>query len=168
MGESLVNAGPPQKADMIVVLGGDWKGQRILKAAGLAREGYAPKVMVSGANGFWGHHESDLSIPFAVENGYLRDDFIPVTFPALATVDEAAHDIEQLRKMGVHKILLVTSPWHTARAVRIFHRTAPDLEVHAVSSDDRHWAGGYWWKGREGRKLWLMEEMKTAADLLGL
>ncbi len=153
---------------MVVVLGGDWRGHRILKAAGLVHDGYAPKVLVSGAGGFFGHYESELATAFAVERGYPRDSFIAYTYPALATLDEAAHDADQLRKLGVHKILLVTSPWHTARAVRIFHRVAPDIEVHAVPCDDRNWSNGYWWRSREGRKAWVFEELKTSAYFLGI
>ena len=38
MGRFLVETQPPEKADMIVVLGGDWYGNRILKAAELVKQ----------------------------------------------------------------------------------------------------------------------------------
>ena len=124
LGAILDSSEPPQKADMIVVIGGDARGNRILKAAELVREGYAPKVLVSGQGAMYGRHESDLAIDFAVEHNYPRDEFIPFRYPALSTVDEAAADIRQLRELGVHKYLLVTSPYHTARAARIFREGA--------------------------------------------
>ena len=163
-----MTAEPPQKADMIVVLGGDWTGRRILKAAQLVQQGYAPKILVSGANGFFGYHESTLSIRFATTHGYPENIFVPLTFPALSTQDEAENDIATLRKLGVHKYLLVTNTWHTARAGRIFRRLAPDLEMHPVGSWDRFWDNGYWWKNREGRKIWFTEETKTIAGFLGI
>lgn len=164
LGAILDNSEPPQKADMIVVIGGDDRGNRILKAAELAREGYGPKVLVSGQGAMYGRHESDMAIDFAVEHNYPRDEFIPFRYPALSTVDEAAADIRQLRELGVHKYLLVTSPYHTARAARIFRREGAGLEVHAVSAPDPYWRNGEWWKTREGRKLWFLEFLKTMAD----
>lgn len=168
MGQALVNDGPPQKADVIVVLGGDWRGHRILTAARLAREGYAPTVFVGGAANFFGHHESELATTFAVEHGYPREAFVAYSYPALATLDEVAHDADELRKRGVHKLLVVTNPWHTARAMRIFHSVAPDLEAHAVACDDRNWNNGHWWETREGRKQWAFEAIKTTGEFLGL
>jgi len=66
MGAYLVNAGPPEKADIALVLAGDGEGNRILTAAQLARRGYISRVLVSGPSGIYGLHECDLAIPFAV------------------------------------------------------------------------------------------------------
>jgi len=166
LGAMLNDSEPPQKADMIVVIGGDSRGSRILTAAELVRDGYAPKVFVSGVDEIYGHHESELAIDFAVQHGYPRDEFIAFHYPVLSTVDEARADVRELRRLGVHKYLLVTSVYHTARASRIFRREGPDLDVHPVSAPERYWQNGEWWKDREGRKLWLNETIKTIADYL--
>jgi uncharacterized SAM-binding protein YcdF (DUF218 family) len=164
---AVLNAGePPRKADLIVVIGGDVRGSRILTGAELVREGYAPKVLVSGGGDFYGFHESDLAIDFAVQHGYPRDIFIPFRYAALSTANEAQEDIQELRRLGVHKYLLVTSIYHTARAGRTFRREGPDLEVHPISAPERYWHNGEWWQDREGRKLWLEEAVKTIADFL--
>ncbi len=55
---------------MIVVLAGDFSGNRILAAGDLVRRGFASKALVSGTSGEYGMHESDLAIPFAVRHGY--------------------------------------------------------------------------------------------------
>lgn len=168
MGACLVTSETPQKSDMELVLGGDATGSRILKACELLKSGYASRVMVSGEGSYYGTHESVLAINFAVSRGCPEDDFLPFKFPATNTVEEAGHVIPELRRLGVHRLLIVTSPSHTARAHRIFHRLAPDMEIHTVASDDRRWNGGYWWKTREGRKAWLLEAVKTLADFIGL
>ena len=164
LGAILDGSEPPQKADMIVVIGGDARGNRILKAAELVREGYGPKVLVSGQGAMYGRHEADMAVDFAVAHNYPRDEFIPFRYPALSTVDEAAADIRQLRELGVHKYLLVTSAYHTARAARIFRREGAGLELHTISAPDPYWQNGEWWKSREGRKLWFLEFTKTLAD----
>lgn len=166
LGAVLTRAEPPSKADIVVVIGGDHFGDRILKGAELVREGYAPKLLVSGAAEMYGRFESDLSINYAVAHGYPRDAFISLHYPALNTVDEAEADIQELRRLHVHRYLVVTSAFHTARAGRIFRRIGPDLEVHMISAPARYWNGGQWWKNREGRKIWLEETLKTVADYL--
>ncbi|MGD1070567.1 MAG: YdcF family protein [Bryobacteraceae bacterium] len=168
LGAMLVNSEPPQKADIAVVLAGDGSGHRILKAAELARQGYVPKVLVSGSQRFFGATESGAAVDFAVDHGYSRDYFIAFQSPSLSTEEEARHLVPELRKLGVHKYLLVTSYFHTGRAGRILHRNGPELELHVVGTAYPHWNDGYWWKDREGRKIWLQEEAKTVADFFRL
>jgi uncharacterized SAM-binding protein YcdF (DUF218 family) len=168
LGAVLVSAETPQKADIVVVIGGDYKGNRILKGGELVREGYVPKVLCSGSGGIYGHFESDLEIEYAVSRGYPADTFIGLHYPALNTDDEARAVIGRLRQLGVHKYLLVTSDFHTARAGRIFRREGRDLEEHTISAPDPDWNGGQWWKNREGRKIWFYEMIKTITDRFGI
>jgi uncharacterized SAM-binding protein YcdF (DUF218 family) len=167
-GAILVNAEAPQKADIVVVIGGDYKGNRIMKGAELVRQGFAPEVLSSGSGDMYGSFESDLAIAYAVSHGYPRSDFISLQYPALSTADEARAVIARLRRMGVHKYLLVTSDYHTGRAGRVFRREGRDLEVHTIAAPDPNWNNGRWWSTREGRKLWLNEMMKTVADRFGI
>src|SRR5262249_34737914 len=76
LGSFLVIDQPPEKADAILVLAGDFTGNRILTAAKLVRAGYAPKAVVSGPDGIFGMSECDLSIPFAVKAGFPESYFI--------------------------------------------------------------------------------------------
>jgi uncharacterized SAM-binding protein YcdF (DUF218 family) len=168
LGAMLMNAGPPQTADIAVTMAGDTGGNRVLRAAELVREGYVPKVLVSGAGRQYGIPESTLAINFAVANGHPREYFIALQHPAFSTKEEAGYIIPEFRKLGVRKYLLVTSPHHTARAGRILHRAAPDLDMHIVAAFGPHWNNGYWWTEREGRKIWLEEEAKTIAELFGI
>jgi uncharacterized SAM-binding protein YcdF (DUF218 family) len=168
MGALLVNAGAPVKADIVVVIGGDWLGNRILKGAELVREGYAPRLLASGVGPMYGSFESELAVNYAVAHGYSRADFLALHYPAVSTVDEARAVIPRLRALGVHHFVLVTSEYHTARAGRIFRREARDLSVDVVASSTNDWHGGEWWKDREGRKLWFNEAVKTIADYLGI
>jgi uncharacterized SAM-binding protein YcdF (DUF218 family) len=163
-----VNEGPPQKADIAVVLAGDALGNRILTAAELCKEGYVPKVLVSGPDQFYGTWESELEISWAEKHGYPESEFIAFHHKSTSTIAEARNIVPELRRLGIHKYLLVTSDYHTGRATRIFRRIGPDLEVHPVGAPDPAWNHGYWWKNREGRKYWLYEALKSVADWLGI
>jgi len=168
MGQLLVLDQPPVKANAVVVLGGDATGSRILKAAQLVKEGYAPIVLVSGVGELYGFTEGELAIEFAVRNGYDRNTMVPVRDAALSTADEGKFDTGALRQMRARRFILVTSYSHTARATRVFRRAAPDLEVCTVGVKQPGWNNGRWWLEREGRKVWLMEAMKTIGDYVGL
>jgi uncharacterized SAM-binding protein YcdF (DUF218 family) len=164
LGNFLVKAEPPQKADIIVVLAGDGFGHRIEKAADLVKEGWAPKVLVSGPNGNYGNYECDLAIPFAVKEGYPESYFMHLEHRARSTEEEAQAVLEKLRAMGVKRLLLVTSNYHTRRAGKIFHRAAPDLEIFVVAARDESFSPDSWWRIREARKTFLLEWTKTVAE----
>lgn len=148
---------------MVFVLAGDTYGNRILKGAELVREGYAPKAVISGPEGLYGFYECDLAIPFAVKAGYPASYFVPFPHGAKSTREEAADSAEELRRLGAHRVLLVTSEYHTRRAGNVFRAAAPDLTFIVVSAPDRYFTRTGWWRDREARKTFLIEWMKTIA-----
>ena len=168
LGGYLVHAGPPQKADIALVLAGDSFGLRILEAAELVREGYAPKVVVSGPAGMYGYYECDLAIPFAVNHGYPESYFLHFRHSARSTKDEAQESVDELRRLGAKTVLLVTSDFHTRRAGRIFRSAAPDLTFFVVAAPDHDFTASGWWRSREGRKVFVIEWMKTVTEWFGL
>lgn len=168
LGNALINAEAPVKADLAVVLAGDSYGHRVLKGAELVREGYAPAALVSGPSGSYGLHECDLAIAFAVKKGYDAGHFIPARHHALSTAEEAEILAKELRRRGVRRYLLVTSNYHTARAGRIFRRHIPEIEVHVVAARDEWFDPENWWKTREGCKRFVLEWQKTVAGFIGM
>jgi len=168
LGAYLVKTDPLQKADIALVLAGDDSGNRILKAAELVRQGYAPKLLVSGPSGVYGYHECDLAIPFAVKAGYPESMFVHLESDANSTQEEAQAAVAELRRLGAHRILLVTSDYHTRRAGRIFRAAAPELIFDVVAAPDVYFSPGGWWHDREGRKTFAIEWLKTVTSWFGI
>lgn len=168
LGAYLVQAGPPQKADAALVLAGDGWGYRVLTAAQLARDGFVPRVLVSGPDGAYGLHECDLAIPFAVKHGYPESYFVHMENSARSTVAEARAVLPEIRRMGVQRLIVVTSNFHTRRAGAIFRELAPDLTILVVAAQDKDFTADGWWHGRQGQKTFLMEWEKTIANGMGL
>jgi uncharacterized SAM-binding protein YcdF (DUF218 family) len=168
IGSLYIQDGPPVAADIIVVLAGDYSGERILKGAELARQGFAPVVLADSSDAMYGRTESELSIGYAVQKGYSPNLFATAGWTAHSTVEEAKAAIAELRRRHVHRVLVVTSLWHTGRSGRIFRRLAPEMEIHMVSADDPEWHGGNWWLDRQGKKAFFLEGVKTIADYLGV
>jgi uncharacterized SAM-binding protein YcdF (DUF218 family) len=168
MGAFLVDAEKPVHADVIVVLGGDPYGHRILRAAELVKEGYASKILVSGAPGFYDLHESDLAIPFATRRGYPAAWFAPLLNNAHSTDEEALAIRPELEKLHTHRVMVVTSDYHTRRALRILRAHWPGIEIHMVAAPDEFFSPYGWWHTREGRKVFLLEWSKTLASSVGI
>ncbi|MFB9994362.1 YdcF family protein [Deinococcus oregonensis] len=137
----------PVQADAVVVLGaGVWCGTGALEPSSLARlirglelwrAGRVPTVTVSQQSGLIG----PKSCP---KLSQLERDYIGGLYPlkgpevlALANVtttrDEAARVRELARVRGWTRVLLVTSPSHSARAARLFRTQLAPLGVAVVS-----------------------------------
>jgi uncharacterized SAM-binding protein YcdF (DUF218 family) len=164
----LILASPPEHADIAVVLAGDSMGNRVLAGGDLVRQGYVPKALVDGPSGHYGFNESDLAIAFAKKAGYPETYFLPLPMEAHSTEEEARIVADKLRELRVHKVLLVTSTYHTRRCGLIFRRVDHDHQFVVISAPDRYFTVDGWWKNREGQKTFFMEWMKTFAAWLGI
>jgi len=172
LGTVLVHDDGAGKAEIAVVLAGDYWGHRLFKAAELVRQGYVPLVLVSGPPGFYGVNEADAAIQFAVGKGFPAEWFIPLRHTALSTRDEAVVVLDALKQRNIHSFLLVTSNYHTARARRIYlsaeHERGGGPDLRVVASGDQFFSAGNWWHNREGRKTAFMEWTKTLTSVFGI
>ena len=168
LGGYLIRADQPTHADYAVVLAGDFFGHRVIEGAELVRQGFVRKALVSGPKGCYGVAESELAVNFAVKHGYPVDYFVPFPHSAASTREEAQVVIPELRKLGAHSFLLVTSNYHTRRAGIIFRELSDGLQMHVISVPDEHFRPDSWWRDREAQKTFYMEWSKTVASLLGI
>jgi uncharacterized SAM-binding protein YcdF (DUF218 family) len=168
LGDFLVKPQEPFRADMIVVLGGDDRGNRILKAAELIKAGLAPKILVSAPYCCYGHVESDVAIPFAIRHGYPADWFIPFPVKGTSTLGEAREVVPELDRRRVGRFLIVTSNYHTRRAARIYRRLVRPDRFRIVAAPDWAFRPEDWWERREGQKQVFFEWSKTLANWAGL
>lgn len=126
------------EADAIVLLGGAmgietnlssyaemWtSADRVWQAARLYKAGKAPKVIATSGK------VMETTFPL------LREFGIPDA--AVINVDDARNTEEEAKsisKMGIKRILLVTSAWHMKRARLMFKKYAPDVEVICAPAD---------------------------------
>ena len=172
VGLALVHDDGPAKADVAVVLAGDYSGRRLLRAAHLVRDGYVPLVLVSGPTVIYGLPERDLAVAFAVHHGYPEEWFTKVPGHALSTREEAFEVLGELRRRNAASYLLVTSDFHTGRAGRTFRAVARQLgytpRMRTVTAPDDFFTVANWWRSREGRKTIFIEWSKTLATVVGL
>jgi uncharacterized SAM-binding protein YcdF (DUF218 family) len=170
-GRILVRNDGPAPSDFAVVLGGDYTGNRIAKAAELVRAGFVPRVLVSGPPGFYGVRESDLAIAFIVRKGFPAEWFIASPNQALSTSDEARSILSDLRRRDAHSYILVTSEYHSARAARVFQAAAREMgytpAMRVVASRNYFFRSDTWWRDREGQKAVFLEWSKLLSSAVG-
>jgi uncharacterized SAM-binding protein YcdF (DUF218 family) len=113
------------KADELVVLGGG--DGRAMRAAVLFRQGAAPGVLVTG----YGDCESNVEL---LEKNGVPASVITLEPKASTTLENAKFSIPLLRKLGAHRVILVTSWFHSRRAMACFEHFAPDMRFYSRPS----------------------------------
>lgn len=167
-GHYLVQAGEPVKAEAVVALAGDYRGNRLRTAGNLVRQGFAPIALISGQTAIFGQCECHFAIDYAVREGYPRSYFEPFEHPGNSTEEEIAFLAKELRRRNIRRILLVTSNYHTRRSGRVARHGLPGVEVHVVAAPDDAFEPDAWWRNREGQKRFFFEATKTIAYSFGL
>ncbi len=168
IGLLLINNQEPLRADAILVLAGDDRGDRLLRAAELSQAGYGPLVYVSGSGGVFGQDSSELARRYAVAKGYPEGIFRNLQHDADSTREEAAMALRRLRADGVKRLNVVTSDYHSARTARVFRRLAGDIEFRVVASRSWNFQYDNWWQTRRSQKMLFLEYTKSVADLFGI
>lgn len=141
------------QADAIVLLGGGMSAcpsalpypemhaaaDRVWHAARLFKAGKAPLVMPSGMG------EEDAAVPLLVDLGVPKDAIR--TENAARNTEENAKFVQDLlvkraagkdgkgEATGRPRVLLVTSAWHMRRALLMYRRYAPGLEIVPAACD---------------------------------
>lgn len=135
----------PVKADVIVALGGGMRcgaGQleaaslaRVVKAVELWRAGYAPRITLSKTTGLWPDCPSIAGVA-----GKIVTNLAPSPTPEISvledvsnTRDEAERVAVLAKKNGWQRVLVVTSPTHSRRALATFKRLGLNASVVAAS-----------------------------------
>jgi uncharacterized SAM-binding protein YcdF (DUF218 family) len=117
-----------RRADIIVVLGGDGP-PRAQHAAALFQEGFAPRVLVSGA----GDCRSIRALMIAAG---VPNEAIMVECASESTMENAAFSGPVLAAVGAHSALLVTSSFHTRRALACFRQAMPGIHWMSAPVED--------------------------------
>lgn len=141
----LVTEAPLDKADAIVVLSGSATyRERTREAARLFHEGRAPRILITNDNarGPWSSAEQRNLFFYERAQEELRNAGVPsqsvevVMKPLTSTYDEAGVIRDYAEQHGLHSILIVTSPYHSRRALWVFSRVFRDtgIQVGLISA----------------------------------
>ena len=136
-----------EPADAIVVLGGESQG-RPVEGARLYKQGLAHRVFVVGTG------DNERNRRALVREG-VPEDRITCETASESTLENAMFVRPLLEKAGVHRAILVTSSYHTRRALAVFQQRVPGIHFEMVPSRIG------WWdtpKGRRQENAWAAIE----------
>lgn len=154
---------PLEKAQAIVVLGGDdVDAVRVRHAVELYRAGWAPKIVLSGAQIRPYLNESELMARDAREAGAPAEDLIPAPTGAGSTLEEALKLRRIFAEHKFRKVIVVTSNFHTRRSRTIFRAIYQKQGTDTIFSaaPDPAFPPDRWWQEREGRGAIVFELIK--------
>jgi uncharacterized SAM-binding protein YcdF (DUF218 family) len=166
---------PLERADVIIVLAGSATyGERTRRAAELFKQGVAPRILLTddGERSGWSRAEQ-RNTPFVelarrnlIENGVPAEN-IEILLPQVAgTIYEARLLQQKLTETNWQSILLVTSAYHTRRALRTFEQVlegagvTAEIGIESPSPGEQTPLPGFWWLSSLGWNLVAGEYVK--------
>jgi hypothetical protein len=145
-----------EHADGILVLAGE-TDVRPQKGVQLLQQGYAPRLILNVDDDRIFH----LRLP---ELAQRWEESLPqhgqmsvCTITGLSTQDESRQAAQCLKPFNVHNVLIVTSDFHTRRALSIFQHELPGFHFSTAAANDPTKFGTAWWTHREWAKTTLYE-----------
>jgi uncharacterized SAM-binding protein YcdF (DUF218 family) len=162
---------PVEKADVIWILGGSSAYlERTQKAAELYKQGISNKIFVvdDGIFGGWNDGEK-RNLPFfeiskreLIANGVIESAIEIVKPIGDGTNYEAQLFAEKNLDNHVKSLILVTSPYHTKRALWTFQHLNPNIEIGVISAENTEKTPTiyFWWLSAKGWSNVFAEYLK--------
>jgi len=150
----------PQPSDAIVVLAGDSGDQRYWRGIELLHSGYAHELLVDARADqiIWGHTPADYAAAFVKSTASDPPGRIQVcAIRADSTAGEIAYVARCLEPLHPHSVLMVTSDYHTRRALSIAQHTMPQYQWSAAAAWNSTEFGSHWWQHRTWAKTTVLE-----------
>jgi uncharacterized SAM-binding protein YcdF (DUF218 family) len=163
-----------ERADAILVLSGSFVyRERTQEAAELFKKGIAPKIFLTDDGLQSGWNQKERRNPFFVERARwellaqgVPEEAIEILRPIVEnTRDEAVLLEKTSKERGLKSVLVVTSGYHTRRALWTFEKVARDsqnpIEIGIAPAETRTPSPDYWWLSPKGWEFVAGEYVKA-------
>ncbi len=167
IGEALVLTEPAKPVDAIIVLGGGGSSDRERTGARLIRDGYADQVFTTGStvgiSGLIDITWAGLAADELIKHG-VSPDLITELDDSGSTCAESHSTKDALLETDAKSILLVTDPFHTYRAHKLFTNTfeGTGIEIIPYAANPSWFVADSWWTYPGGLNVVGTEYMKLA------
>jgi uncharacterized SAM-binding protein YcdF (DUF218 family) len=150
----------PQPADWIVVLAGE-TDRRPALGLKLMRDGYAHKMVIDVPERTRIYNATLLQLTANYVQGLPEAAQVTICpIEGLSTRDES-HDLAKcIEHEGASRILLVTSDYHTRRALSIFRHELKGRSFSVAAAHDDAEFGVRWWTHRQWAKTCFYEWLR--------
>lgn len=150
----------PQHADVILVLEGGADDSRYWQAIHLLKEGYSNRIILDADASRKTYGKSDAELAAAFVNDTAPGWVLVCPTGEDSTYGEAVDVQRCLAPLHVSSVLIVTSDYHTRRALSIFRKRLPQYAWSIASAGAPYHFADQWWKNRRWAKSTLDEWQK--------
>ncbi len=160
----LLVADSPERSDVIVVLAGDSLDIRYHHGMELMRQGYARHLFLDAAadTHYFGRTPASYAADYVKQDaGDMADKVSVCPFAEDSTITETIYVQKCVAALGAKSVLLVTSDFHSRRALSIFRKKLPQFHWSMAAAYDPDMFGMRWWQHREWAKITFLEWLKT-------
>lgn len=148
-------------ADVIVILGGE-ETERVEYGVKLFRDGWArkDKIILAGGPLVWKYTWASLMKEHAMSLGVPKDAIL-LEDKSKSTEEDAIFTKEILNRYKYRSCILVTSPYHSRRAKKIFGKImGNEIKLISAPSEKSWFSFDKWWERRRDRAKVLDEYSK--------
>jgi hypothetical protein len=150
----------PRRSDAILVLAGE-TDRRPQRALELLSQGYGRRVVLDVPTNAKLYEFTQIELA----QKYIED--LPQPSPVsicpingLSTKDESREAEKCLQREGAKSVLIVTSDFHTRRALEVFRREFPEREYSVAAARNDQGFGSRWWTHRQWAKTFVDEWLR--------
>ncbi len=148
-------------ADVIVILAGEEK-ERVEFGAKLYKEGWArkDKIIMAGGPLVWKYTWASLMKQHAIALGVPKEAIL-LEDKSKSTEEDAIFTRDIMKQYKYKSCILVTSPYHSKRAIKIFRKILGDeIKVISYPVETSWFSFNKWWERRRDRAIVLDEYSK--------
>ena len=150
----------PRPSDVILVLAGE-TDRRPRRALELLEEGYGRRIVLDVPTNAKLYEFTQIQLAQRYIQDLPQSGFISLCpIDGLSTKDESKDAERCLQPEGAKSVLIVTSDFHTRRALEVFRRELPGREYSVAPARNDEAFGGRWWTHRQWAKTFVDEWMR--------
>ncbi len=150
----------PHPSDVILVLAGE-TNRRPQRALQLQAQGFGPQIVLDVPTNARIYEFTQIQLA----QRYIQD--LPHTasvsicpIDGLSTKDEAKDAEKCLARVGGKSVLIVTSDFHTRRALSVFRSELPGHDYSVAAARNEEQFGVQWWRHRQWAKTFADEWLR--------
>jgi hypothetical protein len=150
----------PRPSDLILVLAGE-TDRRPERALELLMQGYGRRIVLNVPTNSKIYEFTQLQLAQKYVQDLPQAGSISICpIDGLSTKDESKDAEKCIARLGGQSVLIVTSDFHTRRALSVFRREIPGHEYSIAAARDEHQFGVRWWTHRQWAKTFVDEWLR--------
>ncbi len=150
----------PHPSDVILVLAGE-TDRRPERALQLLAQGYGRRVVLDVPTNSKLYEFTQIQLAQKYVQDLPQGALVSVCpIDGLSTKDESKDAEKCIAREGGKSVLIVTSDFHTRRALSVFRREIPGHEYSAAAATNDEQFGVRWWRHRQWAKTFVDEWLR--------